>query len=69
MGKGGTKFCGDAVGVRLKSVGYTLKDAKKVSSLCMPRMLAWDEVLGGIGVVPCSLTEHATRQGQPSLIP
>uniref|UniRef100_A0A1D2A0T9 PPIase cyclophilin-type domain-containing protein n=1 Tax=Auxenochlorella protothecoides TaxID=3075 RepID=A0A1D2A0T9_AUXPR len=29
MGKGGTKFCGDAVGVRLKSVGYTLKDAKK----------------------------------------
>ncbi|RMZ54149.1 hypothetical protein APUTEX25_005305 [Auxenochlorella protothecoides] len=45
MGKGGTKFCGDAVGVRLKSVGYTLKDAKKVSSLCMPRMLAWDEVL------------------------
>lgn len=30
MGKGGTRFVGDAVGVRGKSKGYTSKDQKKV---------------------------------------
>lgn len=30
MGKGGTKFSGDAVGSRTKWVGYTTKDARKV---------------------------------------
>lgn len=31
MGKGGTRFVGDAVAVRGKSKGYTSKDQKKVS--------------------------------------
>jgi hypothetical protein len=30
MGKGGTRFVGDAVGVRVKAKGYTSKDMKKV---------------------------------------
>lgn len=32
MGKGGTRFCGDAVGVRGKAKGYTSKDMKKASA-------------------------------------
>jgi hypothetical protein len=43
MGKGGTKFSGDAVGVRMKAKGYTLKDAKKV---LVPRRRGWEPAVG-----------------------
>lgn len=32
MGKGGTRFVGDAVGVRGKAKGYSGKDMKKVGA-------------------------------------
>lgn len=37
MGKGGTRFVGDAVGVRAKAKGYGGKDMKKVRSQLQQR--------------------------------
>ncbi len=36
MGKGGTRFVGDAVSVRGKSKGYTSRDQKKASTHVHP---------------------------------
>lgn len=52
MGKGGTKFSGDAVGVRNKAVGYSGKDMRKVGMFGRARREGggWDAspvVVGG----------------------
>ena len=54
MGKGGTRFVGDAVGVRVKAKGYTLKDMKKVRCVCAVagwcRRASWGRLDASIGL-------------------